>query len=358
MDYVDKKSTMNQFTDEESSIQANSRSLSLTSESNFKLAAGKLVGTYNIKENSQIELGMEYNTIRGNGFYKNSIYLSENNIYTNDEAKFAGFAGYTTTIKKLQINLGLRYEYSHEKSTEDSVGTVKVDKQYNNIYPNLSLSQSFGRVEMSLNANARTRRPSFSELISNDLYVNPYLTQRGNPYLKKEDHYDINYNILYKILNVSLGYSYVKNPISIEFIQAGSSSANSIITFNNYDKYQNLNLLATVNYTLGFWKPQLTVGIMQPFFSTAYRGGKCNYNRTGYSIDFSNNFVLPANYIISLYFSHKSDYYDYVTRWSGYTEFDLGFRKSFFKKALNLNLYINDINRRSDRRVWRFHIAR
>lgn len=343
MDYIHKKSSSNQVTEEESNIATNSRMVTISSESDFKLIAGKMTAAYAFKENSQIEFGAEYNVINGKGFYTNNADLSKNNIYTNEEEKFAGFLSYQTAIRNFQIGLGLRYEYAHEKATEDSIKTVKVDKHYNNIYPNITLSRNFGKVNMSLNANGRTRRPSFSELNSNDLYLNPYLTQRGNPYLKKEDYYEVNYSLMYKILNVSLGYSYVKNPIGIDFIQDGNSSASTILTYKNYDKYQNLNLLTTINYFLGFWRPQLTVGIAQPFFTTMYRNEKNMRNKTSYNIEIYNHFVLPKDYTISVYFTHQSDYDSYMTRWKGYTEIDLRVRKSFFDKTLTLNLYVNDI---------------
>lgn len=343
MDYMHKKSPSYQVTEEESSIMTNSRNVKINSESDFKLIAGKMTATYTFKENSQIEFGAEYNVISGKGFYTNNADLSKNNIYTNEEEKIAGFLSYQTAIRDFQVGIGLRYEYAHEKATEDSITTVKVDKHYNNIYPNITLSRNFGKVNMSLNANGRTRRPSFSELNSSDLYLNPYLTQRGNPYLKKEDYYEVNYSLMYKILNASLGYSYVKNPIGIDFLQDGNSSANTILTYKNYDKYQNLNLLTTINYSLGFWRSQLTVGIAQPFFTTMYRDEKNMRNKTSYNIEFYNHFVLPKDYTISVYFTHQSDYDSHMTRWMGYNEIDLRVRKSFFDKTLTLNLYINDI---------------
>jgi hypothetical protein len=343
MDYVDKNATSNQFTEEESSIPANNRSLHIDSESDFQLAAGKLTATRNLKENSRIELGAEYTVIEGNGFYTHSGDAKKNNIYTNEEEKTAGFISWQTAIQKLQLSLGLRYEYTHEKFTEDSAGTVKINSYYHNIYPNLNVSATFGRVEMSLNANGRTRRPSFAELNSNNLYVNKYMTQRGNPYLKKEDYYEISYNMLYRMLSFSLGYSYVKNPITMSFIEDGNSLANSIITFMNYDKYQKLDFLATIHHTVGFWKQQLTVAASQPFFSTMYRNEKIRRNKANYNLKFTNDFILPGNYIASVYFTYENDYDDYLIRWGGYKKIDLRLRKSFFNESLNLNLYVNDI---------------
>lgn len=343
MDYMNKKSPSDQFTNEESSISANSRSLIIYSNSDFKLWAGKLTGTYNIGKSSKLEFGSEFNTITGKGFYINDKDTKNNNTYTNDEDKVAAFASYSASINDLDVSLGLRYEHSHEKSTKDSVKTVKSDKYYNDLYPNLTLSKTFGEVAVSLSANKRTRRPSFSELTGNDLYVNPFLTQKGNPYLKKENYYDINSYISYKDLNIGIGYTYVERPISIDFIDDNNSQESSIISYANYKKYQNLNAMISYNYRIGFWKPQLSIGIMQPFFSAIYREEKRNYNKTSLGINFTNDLILPRDLIVSLYFNYQNETNYYLVRDKGYTEFNIRVRKSFLDKKLNLNLYGGDI---------------
>ena len=130
-------------------------------------------------------------------------------------------------------------------------------------------------VFVSLNGNTRTRRPSFSQLNSNDLYVNRFLAEKGNPYLQKENYYEINSNILYKIFSINIGYSYIKNPMSFYMLQNGSSQANSILTFTNYDKFQQISAVASVDYKISGWRPKLTLGIMQPFFSSSCHN-ECN----------------------------------------------------------------------------------
>ena len=343
MDYVNKKSSVNQQTNEVSSIPGNDLSLKINSESDFNLFASKLISTYKISDNSSLDVGVEYNTIKGNGYYINSEFVNMNNLYTNNEDKAAGFASYQKEINGWDLGIGLRYEYSKEKMTEDSAKNVTVDKNYNSIYPNLSASKQFGGVNMSLAANKRVSRPSFSDLNSNDLYINRFFTQKGNPYLKNEDYYEINYNLQYKIFSLSAGYSYVKNPIFFEFIEDGNSSANSLLTYKNYDKYQRINAVATVDYSTRFWKPQLTVSFGQPFFKMKYLNKIINQNKSYLGINFYNDFILPQNYTVSLYYSYEKGYNEYIAKWDGSTEIDARFRKSFFDKKLYVNLYINDI---------------
>lgn len=342
MDYILKKLPSNQSTYEESSILTNSRSLVIVSNSNLKLWAGKLTGIYNINKSCKLEFGSEFNTITGKGYYINDKDTKNNNIYTNNEDKVAFFTNYSTFINDFEVSFGLRLEHSHEKSTEDSIKFINSNRYNNDLYPNLTLSKTFGELMVSLRANKRTKRPSFSELTSNDLYINPFLTQKGNPYLKKENHYDINSDISYKELIISIGYNYVKRPISFDFVDENNSQESSIISYANYKKCQNLNALISYNHRIGFWKPQLSISIIQPFFSAIYRKEKRDYNKTSLSINFTNDLIIINDLILSLYFNYQNET-DYIARYKGYTEFDIRVRKSFFDKKLNLNLYGGDI---------------
>lgn len=343
LDYIDKKANSTQFTQETSSIPINNRILNINSHSDFKLIATKLITGYSISDKSNIEFGVEYNTIKGKGYYRNEENYLNNNIYTNDEDKFAAFMSYQTNIDDYSIGIGLRYEHSEEKSTEDSIKIVRVNQKYDNLYPNLSISKSFGNVNLSLNANRRTRRPSFSELNDNDLYVNRFITQKGNPYLKKEDYYEVDFGLYYKLFTFNLGYRYINNPINIEFEETSNSSSNSILTYKNYDKYQSLNIMGTFNYSLDFWKPQITMGYIQPFFTTIYDGKEKKRNKGGLSIDITNDFVLPKDFIASLYYTYESDNDSYITRYKNYNQIDIRLRKSFFNKSLITTLFFNDI---------------
>jgi hypothetical protein len=341
-DYLKNHTESNQNTQESSQIIGN-RQVNINSQSDFELYAGKLTATSEIEKIGTLEYGSEYNRINGSGFLINPEGYVQSNVYTNEEEKAAAFINYGRTFGKLELNAGIRYEYAHERSMEDSTGNVKVDKKYSDFYPNISLSREVGKVQMSLDMNRRTRRPSFSELNDNNVYVNRFLTQKGNPYLEKEDIYDVNYRMRYKMLNFSLGYTYIKNPISFNFQSSERTSAESILSFINYPKYQRLSALATINSKVGFWQPQLTVGIIQPFFTANYNGETIKHNKTDISVKFYNDIVFLQNYIFSVNYSYQNDYDDYMTRFESYQRLDLGLRKSFFNKSLTINLQARDI---------------
>ncbi len=344
-----------QNTNEVSSTTGN-RIIETNSQSDFDLYAGKLIANYNSKQIGNFEFGGEYNQIDGSGFFYTEGYTN-NNIYTNKEKKAAVFISYKQTFDHLDLKAGIRYEYVDELSTEDSIGTITVNRKYNDFYPSISLSWKTGKTQMSLNANRRTKRPSFTELNNNNVYINSYLTQKGNPYLQKEDIYEINYRMMYKFFNLSLAYTYINNPISFSIESSGRSSAKSIFSFINYSKYQNINALASINYKFVFWQPQLTAGIIQPFFVADYNGKKIKRNKTDFSVGFYNDFIMPHDYIFSLNFNYQSDYESYIYQWGGYNRLNMGLRKSFFNKSFMVNLQAQDIfNWVKEKNVKRFDI--
>ena len=342
-DYVNTHTNSHQLTNEVSSRMPE-RLVDINGKSDFSLYAGKLLGTNKINANLSLDVGIEYNKIKGDGFYINETDKLHNNIFSNEENKLAGFVSYQARINKYSINLGLRYEYSHEKSTKGSTQTTNVDKKYNDFYPNLLISRSFDNFEMSLAANRRTRRPSFSELSNDDLYINRFTTQKGNPYLKKEDIYEVDYNLFHKYINLNIGYSYIKDPIFMAFKNMESeSSITSILTYENHNRYQKINALASAYYNIGVWKPQLSLGVDQSFMTTEYMNERMNRDKLSYVLTFNNDFSLSKDFSISTYYTYRSDFQDYISEIGGYSQFDIRFQKRLFSKTLSMNLYVNDV---------------
>lgn len=337
-DYLKNKTQSIQHTDEQSYITGN-RIVETDSYSLFDLYAGKLTIDYDMKNIGKLQFGAEFNNIRGNGYYFNEDGYVKNNIYTNHENKAAGFINYQKVFGKLELAAGVRYEYSKELSTEGIQKIEKVNKRYHDFYPNITLAREFGLIRMALSANRKTKRPSFVQLNNNNVYVNRFLTQKGNPYLEKEGIYEINYQMIYRFLNIGLGYTFLKKPISYTFESDPITSAESILSYKNYQKYQKVDFLISANYSLGIWKSEITGGIIQPFFDMEQK----LKNRTDFSCSFYNDFVLPCDFIFSLNYSYQSRYNSYIEQLKGFNRVDFRLRKSFFNKSLELNFFVHDI---------------
>jgi hypothetical protein len=340
-DYMKAHTETDQRVNEISPIE--SRDVNITSLSDFYLYAGKLTVNHRFGDNCTLEWGGEYNRINGSGFSTNPEQYIKNSIYSNKEEKAAGFIGYSQVVGKLNVQLGIRYERVHSTAADDSAQTVKTDRNYQGFYPNLSLSQAIGNTQMGLELSRKTRRPPFGNLISNSYYVNRFLSDNGNPYLLNEDIYLADYNLTYKMLDFTLGYMYIKNPIAFTMENVKNNSSQSIMTYINYPHYQELNSFLSANFTYKIWNPRISIGITQPFFSVDYLGAKQKLNQTAFVFQSFNEIVFPKKYILSVNFTYQGKSNLYLIETAGYKNLDIGLRKSFLDEKLHLNLQVNDV---------------
>jgi hypothetical protein len=339
-DYLKTHNNKDQFTEESSNLE--NRTINTFSKTDYDMYAGKLVNSYQ-SEIGLIEFGGEYNNIAGSGYVLNPENYTDNNIFTNKEQKAAAFINYSQSFGDIKFSAGLRYEFTHEEFTEDSIKTTIIDRTYHDIYPNISISKKIKNVDLSLVFNKRTRRPSFTEMNGNTIYVNRFLFQKGNPYLKKTNIYDMNFQTVFKMFYANLGYTYAKNPVNLFFREQELSRNAVLSTFENFPEHQEFNATLNFNSKISFWQPNYTVGICKPFFSTNYNGVKESFNKEDYFFKAYNDFTLPKSFVFSCNFRYQSDYNNCYIKTKGQKQIDLGVRKSLLDNKLKLNLEIYDI---------------
>ena len=317
------------------------RTVNTYNQSDYNLYAGKLINSYNTSV-GLFEFGGEYNHIIGNGFLTNPEGYTKNNIFTTTENKAAGFIDYSHTFNDFKLILGLRYEFAKSKATADSSRNVITDKKYNDFYPNFSLSKSINDWQLMLAFNSRAKRPNFSNLSGNVVYVNRYLFQKGNPYLKKTDIYDVNLQIIYKMFHLNTGFTYEKNPIMYDFTEDENPGA-TLATSVNFPKYKEIYATLSINHTLGFWLPNYTISVRKPYFSAFYKGSEKNYNTPDFSLMAYNDFKLPYSFIFSLNFNYSTNSFYYLSELRQNKYMNVGLRKSILDKRLTFNLEFRDM---------------
>jgi hypothetical protein len=317
------------------------KTVDIFNQTDYDLYAGKLTNSW--KTNfGLVEFGAEYNNIAGNGFVR-SNGSTEDTEFTNKEKKAAGFISYSYQISKINFAVGLRYEYTSEQSTENEDQNIIIDRDYSDWYPNVSISTMIKNTNISVAFNKRTQRPSFSQLNGNVIYINRFVFQKGNPYLKKSDIYDLNAQVKLNSLYINLGYTYSEDPVLL-FIREQENTDNSILfTYANYPKYQELYSTINWNTKISFWQPNYSINMTKPFFSSHYDGQLINYEKFNYTIRMFNDFLLPEGWVLSCNFQHQSSRQDAFFETESYQRIDAGVRKSFLDNSLRLNMMAYDI---------------
>jgi len=266
----------------------------------------------------------------------------ENNSYNNDETKAAGFINYNTLFKNLNLQMGVRYESVYSKSVSN--GNIILNKNYQGFYPNLSLNYTANPFNIGLEMSRKVQRPSFSLLSGNNYYVNRFLTEKGNPYIKNEDIYQCDFLFKYKMFDFTTNYIYTVNPIGYIMDTVPNQSPQSYMTYTNYQKYNELNFLLTGNFEWKIWKPRITLGLTQPFFSVNYLGKELNRNTASSFFQFYNDIVLPKKYFFSVNFMYNGNIYRYCTvEKLAYKTLDIALKKSFYNDKLLLQIQMKDL---------------
>ena len=147
----------------------------------------------------------------------------------------------------------------------------------------------------------------------------------------------------YKIFSLSASYTYVKDFISTDFYVSNDKQNQIISSYANYDKIQYLKANLTIQKSIAWWKPSISLGITQPFFHSEYLGGKMSYNNPQIYVVANQYFQLPKSYLISAYYYFNSGGHQGAVDFKPYQMLNIGVQKSFLDGKLSVSLQAQDI---------------
>ena len=343
-------------TTEESAVQETSEELkdqTVTSASVIRgrLYAAKLALSYPLWKGS-LNIGSEYSYTKTDGSYQNEENIIAASEYKIEEGNIAGFGEYDLSIGEWNANAGLRYE--HVKSDYFAFGVRQDDasRNYDDLFPSISASRQFGKWDLQLSMNIKTRRPSYSQLRNNLQYDNRYAYEGGNPQLRPQITNSIDFYAERGWLTFSLGYSHYKNMIMLITKQYNDTIAQ--ITFDNIRKRDKLYSSASAAPDLGVYKPLFEIDYEQQFIDGKQLGVTRRLNKPSFAFILNNRFRFSQSFSgsVNLYACTDSD--DGFSRDKGYYTVSAWLRKSFFDDKLALRLSADDIFRSEKERWTRF----
>lgn len=179
------------------------------SHNSSKVYAAKGSFDYQFNTIHSLRWGVDYSNVRIEGESQNPEGKIANDEYDNREDKYAAFAQYHMQYKKLQSEIGIRYEYVQSRTTD--FGEIIGKKNYSDFLPSLSLSLPISKVDLSLNFTNRIQRPSFDQLNNKVKYNNQFHQEKGNPNLTPQKIYDMDFSVKYSVLHFRMNYQYIKD---------------------------------------------------------------------------------------------------------------------------------------------------
>ena len=325
----------------ESSKELGYQEVHSSNRQNSDMWAGKLVVNIPLWKGN-VSVGTEMSKTDSHGTFLNEEQLVPSTKTDIHERNIAGFAQYGLVLNKWTVGLGVRYENIVRDYLSDGVKQDDVSRKYNNLFPNLSVSWNKGNWNWQLNVNEKIHRPSYRQLGNFMQFDNRFLYEGGNPTLQPEKVFNVEAMMLYKWLNVSAGYKYLKDVMEwTKYIYPGKEFAYN--TSLNFDHKQLLYASVHVSPKFGIFRPTWGFNYNQQFFDTKKYGASKALSKPLLSCSLNNNFALSETMNAAISLNASTTHADgFLMMKSGYSV-NLQFDKSFVNRTWIIYLSANDI---------------
>lgn len=261
-----------------------------------------------------------------------------------DEKVTAGFANLQGNIFGTELLLGIRAEHSNIKGdlvseSQDSL----VRQNYLSLFPSLHVQKkldSEGNHMITLSANRRVRRPTYTEMNPYQYFIDNYTVVTGNPNLRPQFTTGIDVGYLFKQkYHVGFLYSNTKDIINQMFILE-PNSPNVIINRANTGTSERIALTGSAPVKFAaWWDSDSNVELS---YSTSVAP---EFDLSIYSamLQTNHNFKIGKGYTANLtaYYTPRILSGNIVTKAIG--SVDIGMRKKFFKDKLTAAASVSDL---------------
>ena len=337
-DMVIQDETTDAFTLEVAKV-SESRSVTTCSEAKNRLYAAKLVAGYPLWK-GKVELGVEGSSVRSTDEFVNPERIIGNSKTETKESNGALFAELTQQIGKLTAKLGLRYEHVDSRY----YGTINSDtnRTYKDIFPSAMLSYPIGKVQTRLSYARNINRPAFSQLTSDLSYINRYLYESGNPYLRPTYRDNLSLALNWKWMMAMIDYAHVHDYIINSYSSYNGDPTIALLQKNNTSGFNNLQAMLHLAPTFGCYHPQLMLAMMWQDLEVKYLGEAKKMNEPMQIIRLNNAVNLPKDIWLNADLSWRSAGDSENIHMAQSWQFDLSLYKAFFHDRLSVKLAVND----------------
>lgn len=325
----------------ESSKELGNQEVHSSNRQNSDMWAGKLVVKIPLWKGN-MSVGTELSKTDSHGTFLNEEQLVPSTETDIHERNVASFAQYELPLSKWTIGLGMRYENIIRDYFSGGVKQDDVSKRYSNLFPNLSISWNKGNWFWQLNVNEKIHRPSYRQLGNFMQFDNRFLYEGGNPTLQPEKVLNVEAMMIYKWLNVSVGYKYLKNVMEwTKYIYPGKEFAYN--TSLNFDHKQLLYASVHVSPKFGIFRPTWEFNYNQQFFDTKKYGASKALSKPLLSCSLNNNFALSETMNAAIWLNASTTHADGFLMMKSDYSVNLQFDKSFANRTWIIYLSADDI---------------
>jgi iron complex outermembrane receptor protein len=316
---------------------------------------GKIDYTNPFKNGAKLEAGLKYSTSRSDndlvfGPMVNGVYLSDtafSNRFIYDEKVSSAYINYSVTIKKFDLEAGLRGE--HTTTLGNSINLYnashKTSANYFNLFPSATLTyHKNDKNDFSLIFSRGLERPVYESLNPFLTFLDVYSYLSGNPYLKPE--YSNKVSVAYTY-NQSLGIALYGN-----FTTQGSFPffiQNDVTKVNTQSKV-NLGVVNAYGVVIdlpveltSWWDNKFSIDASHQQYKAYPQYGTLNQNVIDVIFKSWHNFKVSKTIYASIISNYETPTWYGVNRLKASYSFDTEIGKQILNKKGKLSFNIRDI---------------
>lgn len=328
----------------------------------FKLETGSLL-LYRKTQAQKEMLKIKYLYNEPDQNFDTEIDSSQNYEYEITEWLPSAYVLLSTKFGKWNISSGLRYEYAHLSSYSPTNDTL-IFSEYHSILPSLQISKRVNKtITISLSASNRLKMPNYKQLNPFISYHGLYSKSGGNPNLKPENIWNIEFNTQSQLkkhsINTSVFYRHFGNTIgNHQHIVLEDSIEVSFRQFQNLGNVNQIGL--EINSNSRFSKTtrlKLNLILMNQQITHSFQGEYINIEDYTYGgkATFSQSFF--KTYQCQLTGVYNSNTKTISGTKYGLIYLNLRLKKSVLNKKGSINLLFTDVFNTLEHRSVNSHSA-
>ena len=328
----------------EKSQEQDSRQIDSENRVDNNMVASKLVLTSPFL-GGRLTYGAEYiNTHRNDDYEVDRTDLIANSYSKLEEQTVSPFLQYSRLTPIGNITAGLRYENVKFRYYNDGIYQPEQSRSFDNVFPSLTYGTKIGKAMLQLSYSVKTKRPTYSQLSNNVVYMNRFTLQTGNPHLNNETNHTIELSGVWKFIQFMVNYKDSRDAI---IYWAEQTPDNEVITMVNHKNLKSVkSTTAYVSFApkFGFWSPQANLAMLKQWFTLHTDVESYSLKRPIFMVNFNNAFSLPYGIVFNVDYRYQSKgNVQNVFMAKEQHVLDVSISKSFWQDALTLELQGNDL---------------
>jgi len=303
---------------------------------------------------TKLETGLRFSTVGNSSLNqfatsdkKDGIYYPEENLSSSfryEETISAGYGSFVTKMGTMQINLGIRGEWTNYSLATTAGNGQNFRKNYFSLFPNLHVELPVSeRNKLRVAYSSRISRPRYQALNPFVIYQDPFTTIEGNPNLLPERAQTVELSANLNKTELKLAYTYTTDQLTAAAIR-GNTPESYVLKSINISSDQSYLLSLTRPFSIGNWWQSInTINLSYAKSIDDTYGFSIGESKPQVYIYSSNTFNLNHGIKLQLLAWYLGDRYYSLRHDDKRSVITAGIEKTLLNSKLKIGFTANDI---------------